>query len=78
MVDEAVLSAGAFFIDDVTEPKLVKVNAQSGHYFYSNIQETIREDIAKRSDYYLLTLDHFFKALDRIGIVYDDILISKM
>jgi hypothetical protein len=75
---EAVLTAGAFFIDDGKTNKLVKVNAQSGHYFYSNIAPSIREDIAERSDYYLLTLGHFFKALDRLEIPYDKILISKL
>lgn len=75
---EAVLTAGAFFIDENATNKLVKINAQSGHYFYSNIAPTIREDIAERSDYYLLTLGHFFIALDRLGIPYDNILISKL
>jgi len=75
---EPVLTAGAFFIDERAENKLVKVNAQSGHYFYSNISPTIREDIAERSDHYLLTLGHFFIVLDRLGINYDGILISKL
>lgn len=75
---EPVLTAGAFFIDERADQKLVKVNAQSGHYFYSNISETIRDDIAIRSDHYLLTLGHFFIALDRLSIKYDGILISKL
>jgi hypothetical protein len=75
---EPILTAGAFFIDEHGENKLIKVNAQSGHYFYSNVSETIREDIAERSDYYLSTLGHFFKALDRLGISYENILISKL
>ncbi|MDH3890760.1 MAG: hypothetical protein OEV49_06715 [candidate division Zixibacteria bacterium] len=75
---EPLLTAGAFFIDERAEQKLVKVNAQSGHYFYSNIAETIRDDIATRSDHYLLTLGHFFIALDRLGIEYEGILISKL
>lgn len=74
---EPVLTAGAFFIDDRNAVKLVEVNAQSGHYFYSNITETIREDIAERSDHYLMTLGHFFRALDSIGVSYEGILISK-
>jgi hypothetical protein len=74
---EPVLTAGAFLIDDNKAIKLVGVNAQSGHYFYSNITETIREDIAERSDHYLLTLGHFFRALDSIGVPYERILISK-
>jgi len=75
---EPILTAGAFYIDNRMENKLVKVNAQSGHYFYSNVSKTIREDIAERSDYYLSTLGHFFKALDRLGISYENILISKL
>jgi hypothetical protein len=74
---EPVLTAGAFFIDDTETSRLVEVNAQSGHYFYSNITETIREDISERSDYYLLTLGHFFRALDRIEIPYEGVLIRK-
>ena len=74
---EPVLTAGAFFIDERAPTKLIKVNAQSGHYFYSNVTETIREDIAERSDHYLLTLGHLFRSLDSLGIPYDGILISK-
>jgi len=75
---EAVLTAGAFWIDTDKENKLVKVNAQSGHYFYSNVSPTIREDISERSDHYLTTLGHFFKALDSLQIPCDKILISKL
>ncbi len=75
---EPVLTAGAFFIDNSAPGKIVKVNAHSGHYFYSNVTETVREDISEHSDYYLLTLGHFFKALDSLGISYEDILISKL
>ena len=75
---EPVRTAGAFFIDRDSLPHLVKVNAQSGHYFYSNVTPTIREDIAERSDSYLLTLGHLFNALDSLGISYDSVLISKL
>ncbi|MDX9857270.1 MAG: hypothetical protein RBT76_05735 [candidate division Zixibacteria bacterium] len=75
---EAILTAGAFFIARDTVPRIVEVNAQSGHYFYSNVSATIRDDIAVRSDYYLGTLGHFFIALDSLGIPYDGVLISKM
>ena len=74
---EYILTAGAFFIDDSKDSKLVKVNAQSGHFFYSNLNESIRDDIAVKSDHYLLTLGHFFTALDNLGIPYDRIIISK-
>ena len=74
---EPLLTAGAFFLGDSTRPRLRSVNAQSGHYFYSNVSETIREDIAVRSNEYLLTLGHFFVALDALGIPYDSVLITK-
>lgn len=75
---EPVLSAGAFFIDEDYETRLVKANAQSGHYFYSNINESIREDISERSDRYFKSLGHFLRALDSLGISYDDVLLSKL
>lgn len=75
---EPILTAGAFFVQNDPGPRLVEVNAQSGHYFYSNISSTIREDIAIRSDRYLLTLGHFFLALDSLGITYDGVLIRKL
>lgn len=74
---EPLLTAGAFFIGDSTSPHLRSVNAQSGHYFYSNLSATVREDIAVRSNEYLLTLGHFFVALDALGIRYDSVLITK-
>ncbi|UCE24832.1 MAG: hypothetical protein JSU74_01920, partial [Candidatus Zixiibacteriota bacterium] len=74
---EPVLTAGAFFIEKDDVPKIARVTAQSGHYFYSNVSKTIREDISQRSDHYLLTLGHFFGALRDLGIPYDNILISK-
>ena len=74
---EPILTAGAFFIEGVDPSRIVSVNAQSGHYFYSNISSTVREDISERSNDYLLSLGHFFNALDRLGIEYESILISK-
>jgi hypothetical protein len=75
---EPVLTAGAFFVVTDPDPRIVEVNTHSGHYFYSNITETIRRDVAVRSDEYLLTIGHFFTALDRAGIPYRDVLIRKM
>jgi len=75
---EPVLTAGAFFVERDPEPRIVTVNTHSGHYFYSNVTETVRQDIAVRSDRYLMTIGHFFNALDRVGISYDGVLISKM
>ena len=75
---EPVLTAGAFFVATDPDPGIVEVNTHSGHYFYSNVTETIRRDVAVRSDEYLLTIGHFFAALDRAGIPYCDVLIRKM
>jgi len=76
---EPVLTAGAFFIEATDNGhRLSHINAQSGHYFYSNVSPTIREDIAERSDHYLLTLGHFFAALDSLGIPHNNVLISKL
>ena len=76
---EYILTAGAFFIDDENgSPQLAKINAQSGHYFYSNVSETILEDLAVHSDEYFLTLGHFLKALDSLGISYDRVRLSKL
>jgi len=74
---ERILTAGAFFIEGENPPRLARINAQSGHYFYSNVTPTVREDISIRSNEYLLTLGHFFRALDRLGIAYNSVLISK-
>jgi len=74
---EPLLTAGAFWIEADPEPRLTEVTAGSGHYFYSNIQPTIREDIAEHSNEYVWTLGHFFRGLDSLGIAYDDVLIRK-
>ncbi|UCG61119.1 MAG: hypothetical protein JSV52_12425 [Candidatus Zixiibacteriota bacterium] len=74
---EPILTAGAFFVERNGSPKIVEITAQSGHYFYSNVSPTIREDISLRSDHYLMTLGHFFKALRSLGIEYGDVLVSK-
>ena len=75
---EPILTAGAFWVDRDSVNSITEVNAQSGHYFYSNVSPTIREDISERSDEYLLTLGHFFRALDSLGIASDHMLIGKM
>lgn len=77
-VGEPILTAGAFFIENDGEPKIVEVNTQSGHYFYSNITATIREDVAERSNDYFMTIGHFFRALDSLEIDYYDVLLRKL
>ncbi|MFH1374017.1 MAG: hypothetical protein ABII79_09500 [bacterium] len=75
---EPVLTAGAFFVETLHPRRISRVNIDTGHYFFSNSTPSIREDIAVHSDYYLLSLGHFFRALDSLGIGYDDILVSKL
>ncbi len=77
-VGEPILTAGAFFIENDGAPKIVEVNTQSGHYFYSNITATIREDVAERSNDYFKTIGHFFRALDSLEIDYHDALLRKL
>lgn len=74
---ESVLSAGVFFIDDA-RGRITRVSVKSGHYFYSNVSDTVRRDIAVGSNAYLLTLGHFFGALERMGVDTSGIVISKM
>jgi len=75
---EMILTAGAFFVErEDGTARLTAVNAQSGHYFYSNVTPTIRTDISIKSNEYLLSLGHLLTALDRLGIPYEGVLISK-
>jgi hypothetical protein len=76
---EYILTAGAFFIEDNNgSPRIAKINAQSGHYFYSNVSPTIHDDLAVRSDEYFLTLGHFLESLDSLGISYAGVRLSKL
>lgn len=74
---EPLLTAGALFIERDSSTKIVEITAGSGHYFYSNLQKTIREDIAQKSDYYFQTLGRLFQALDSLGISYSGALLRK-
>jgi len=75
---EPLLTAGAFFIGCEEGTKLTRVNTQSGHYFYSNITSTIKEDIAERSDSYFISIGHFFSSLDYLGIEYSGVVVTKL
>ncbi len=77
---EPVLTAGAFFVDNADNgaQQIGHINAQSGHYFYSNVTPTIREDIAVHSNTYVLTLGHLLDALAKMEIPFDSVLISKL
>lgn len=72
---EPVLVAGAFV---VRAGRIVEVDAHSGHYFYSNVTASVREDIAVHSDDYLMTLGHFLAAMERMGVETRGILMSKL
>lgn len=75
---EPILTAGTFMIElREGQPAITELTAQSGHYFYSNLSSTIREDISRRSDQYLMTLGHFLHALNVMQIPHDDLLIRK-
>ncbi|MFQ5606961.1 MAG: hypothetical protein ACE5GA_03365 [Candidatus Zixiibacteriota bacterium] len=75
---EPVLSAGAFWISERGPKRIERVNAQSGHYFYSNLSASIREDISVHSDRYFKSLAWFFKTVHELDIPHDGILVSKM
>ena len=75
---EPIMTAGAFFISCEGPGHLEEINTQSGHYFYSNITATIKEDIAERSDSYFITVGHLLNAFDKLGINYDGVVISKL
>lgn len=74
---EPVLTAGSFVIDASAQNRLAFINAYSEPYFYSKIDPSVKENIAERSDHYLLTLGHLFKSLDSLGIDYSGARISK-
>jgi|GEM_PF-6731602 len=75
---QPVLTAGTFTVDEREEHKIVEVNAYSEQYFYSNLARTVKKDISEKSNEYLLTLGHFFRALERLDIPHKHILISKL
>jgi hypothetical protein len=75
---EPIMTAGAFFIGCDSPGQITAINTQSGHYFYSNITSTIREDISERSDSYFVTVGHMLMALDNLGIDYNGAVISKL
>jgi len=74
---EPLLSGGMFSVAGDERPAITHVNTATGHFFYCNTVETIRDDVAVRSDGYLLTLGHFFRSLERMGLPGDGIVVSK-
>jgi hypothetical protein len=76
---EYILTAGAFFIENQGgSPRIARINAQSGHYFYSNVSPTIQEDLSVHSDEYFMSLGHFLRSLDSLGIPYAGVRLSKI
>jgi hypothetical protein len=59
------------------ETVIGSLNAQSGQYFYSSIAPTIRDDVTRYSDQYLVSLGHLFASLEGLGIRVDGVLIHK-
>jgi len=74
---EPLLSAGMFTVSGEERPVISAVNTRTGHFFYCNSVETIYDDVAIRSDGYLLTLGHFFRSLSRMGMTGEGIVVSK-
>ena len=74
---EPVITAGVFTVEHDSIAHLARVNVNSPKFFYSNITPTVRDDIAVKSNEYILSLGYFFKALNKAGISYQDIVISK-
>ena len=71
---DSILTAGSFVIERDSIPHITRVNICSDIFFYD---QTSRADMRQQSDRFLTTLGHFFQALDRLGIPYHEVLISK-
>jgi hypothetical protein len=74
---EPVLTAGTFVVERIPWVHLARVTVNSETYFFSSLSPTVEEEITSRSDHHLLTLGHFFRALQRMGVPCRGILISK-
>lgn len=71
---ESVLTAGTF-TKEAKRVAAVKINSTA--YFFNTLSPTLGQDLALHSDHYLATLGHLFRALDRMGISFHSVLISK-
>ena len=72
--NQPVLTSGNFVIERDTAVHLSKVNIRS-HILLGNL--AAEAEPRQLSDRRLITLGHFFQALDQLGIPYHGILISK-
>ncbi|MFH1686378.1 MAG: hypothetical protein ABIE70_02510 [bacterium] len=74
---EQALAAGTIVIDTNRQPRLVQITAGSEYHFGPALESSPEEDLARTSDQVFLSLGHFLTALDRLGIDYSGVLISK-
>ncbi len=79
---EELVSAGELRIGPAGEDAgggniLLLLNADSGHFFYSNKTVTVREDIAVEGDRYFLTLGHVVGVLQEMQIPLEQMRIAK-
>jgi len=74
---EPALTAGSFIVDASAEKRMAFIDTYSDHFFYCNLDPSVKDDVAERSDHYLTSLGHLFSALDKLGIDYIGARISK-
>lgn len=72
--NQEVLTSGNFVIEHDSEVRFSRVNIRS-HTLLGNL--ATQTEPRQLSDQHLTTLGHFFQALDRLGISYHGIMISK-
>lgn len=74
---EPVLVAGKLVVGRDSVSYIAEVNVRSSHYFQSLFSPAITSEIAEKSNDYLLSLGHFFRALEQAGIGNRPVLIRK-
>lgn len=73
-----VLTAGIMEITRNNDQEAIKViTTRSESYFYSRISPSLREDVTRNSETYLLSLGHLFASLKSMQILLDGVLIRK-
>lgn len=73
-----VLTAGIMEIArDGGQTAIKMISTRSGSYFYSAISPTVREDVIRNAETYLLSLGHLFASLRSMQIPFDGVLIRK-
>ena len=75
---EMVLSAGLFIIDASPDLQIVELFSFSSRYFYKRGSQNLNDNTPTGSNDNILSLGHFFWALDKIDISTKNILIRKM